>query len=199
MRLVLQCATIAAVLAALTSAANPTRRAPVTVVLEFQTVPATTSLAEMKREVETLFGPSGITFDWRSRSEAVGRSFANLVVVRFKGKCVIEPAPWLLDERGPMAFTYSTSGVVQPFSEVECDHVSAAARSAMWGDDFAHADLLLGRALGRVVAHEVLHILAKSGDHGHDGVAKPALSGTNLIEPGLRLNPADLARVYTEP
>ena len=128
-----------------------------------------------------------------------GQSFANLVLVRFKGRCVIEPAPWLLDERGPMAFTYSTSGSVQPFSEVECDHVSEAARSAMWGGDFAHADLLMGRALGRVVAHELIHILSKSGDHGHEGVAKPALSGANLISPGFHINPADLARIYTEP
>jgi hypothetical protein len=64
------------------------------------------------------------------------------------------------------------------------------------GCDFAYADLLLGRALGRVLAHEVVHILTRSGAHGHDGVAKTALSGTQLIAPELRLEPADLRRIH---
>src|SRR6185369_3730106 len=99
-------------------------------------------------------------------------SFGNQVVVRFKGKCVREPVPDLYDERVPLAFAHSTDGVVQPVSEVACDRVVAAARSAMSGDDFAHADLLLGRALGRVVAHELVHMLSKSGAHGQEGVAR---------------------------
>ena len=38
----------------------------------------------------------------------------------------------------------------------------------MFGGDFGKADLLLGRALARVLAHEVVHMLSGSGDHGHD-------------------------------
>lgn len=142
---------------------------------------------------------SGLTFDWRMRGEAKQESFANLVVVRFKGKCVLEPVGYLFDERGPLAFTYSTDGAVQPFSEVACDRVAAAARSAMSGGDFAHADFLFGRALGRVVAHELVHILARSGAHGREGVAQPALSGFKLIAPELHLDAADLERIYTQP
>ena len=125
--------------------------------------------------------------------------FDNLVVVRFKGRCVLDPVRWLYDERGPLAFTYTTAGAVQPVSEVACDQVAAAARSAMSGRDFAHADLLFGRALARVVAHELVHILSKSGAHGREGVARAALSGSSLISPDLRLNPADLERIYTQP
>jgi hypothetical protein len=94
-----------------------------------------------------------------------------------------------------MAFTYSTDGVVQPFGEVACDKVTSAVRSAMSGGDFANADVLLGRALGRVLAHEVVHMLSKSGAHGRTGVARPALSGSQLIAPELRLEPEDLERM----
>jgi len=55
---------------------------------------------------------------------------------------------------------------------------------------------LLGRALGRVLAHEVVHILSKSGAHGRVGVAKTALSGSQLIAPELRLGAADLERIH---
>ena len=69
----------------------------------------------------------------------------------------------------------------------------------MSGGDFNHTDLLFGRALGRVIAHEVVHMLSKSGAHGNQGVAKPALSGSSLIAPDLHLSPADLERIYTLP
>ena len=193
MRHVLIRAICIAELASLAAAGN------LTIVLEFQDKPPARSMAEMKREFATLFRDSGFTFDFRSREETSGHSFANLVVVRFKGRCVLEPVPWLYDERGPLAFTYSTAGAVQPFTEVACDQVAAVARSAMSGRDFAHADILFGRALARVVAHELVHILTKSGAHGREGVTRSALSGASLISPDLRLSPADLERIYTEP
>ena len=181
------------------AAALASRAGNLTIVLEFQDEAPNRSVHEMKREFEALFRGSGLKFDWRTRKEAEAESFDNLVVVRFRGKCILKPAPWLLDERGPMALTYSTGGAIQPFAEVQCDQVAAAARSAMSGSDFAHADVLFGRALGRVIAHELVHILARSGAHGRDGVAKRELSGAALISPDMRLSPADLDRIYTQP
>ena len=101
-----------------------------------------------------------------ARASVAGTTPNDLVIVKFTGKCVLEPAGYLYDERGPMAFTYSTDGVVQPFSAVACDKVTSAIRPAMAGGDFAKADMLLGRALGRVLAHEMVHMLSKSGAHG---------------------------------
>lgn len=154
-----------------------------TVVLEFQDAHSDRSVDAMKREVETVFKPSGVAIDWRMRSEIDSAPIENLVVVRFKGKCVLEPVGYLYDERGPLAFTYSTAGEIQPYSEVECAKVARSARSAMSGGDFARADALFGRALGRVVAHEMKHMLEKSGAHSHAGVFRPALSGKTLVAP----------------
>jgi hypothetical protein len=72
---------------------------------------------------------------------------------------------------------------VQPYGEVACDKVAAAVRSAMSGEDYARRDVLLGRALGRVVAHELMHMLARSGAHTETGVGRAALSGKRLISP----------------
>src|SRR4051812_40220396 len=167
----------ALLLAASAVAANPA----LTIILDFQGPHSARSVDAMKHEIEALMQPSGITLDWRLRSELGEGAVDNLLVVRFKGKCVLEPVGYLYDERGPLAFTYSTAGEVQPYSEVACEKVTAAVRSAMAGADYARADLLLGRALGRVVAHEMVHMLAKSGAHSHDGFTKPALSGKSLI------------------
>lgn len=168
----------------------------ITIVLDFQGPRSESSVAEMKREFAGIMKDSDLRFDFRSRSQASQEELTDLIVVRFKGKCVLEPVGYLYDERGPMAFTYSTDGVVQPFSEVACDKVTSAVRSAMSGGDFANADILLGRALGRVLAHEVVHMLSKSSAHGRAGVAKTALSGSQLIAPELRLGREDLERLH---
>jgi hypothetical protein len=168
----------------------------ITIVLDFQGPRSEPSIAEMKREFAGIMKDSALRFDFRWRSQASQESLSDLVLVRFTGKCRLEPVGYLYDERGPMAFTYSTDGRVQPFSEVACDKVTSAVRSAMAGSDFANADVLLGRALGRVLAHEVVHILSKSGAHGRTGVAKTALSGSQLIAPELRLGPEDLERMH---
>ncbi|HYW44967.1 MAG TPA: hypothetical protein VE959_19050 [Bryobacteraceae bacterium] len=168
----------------------------ITIVLDFDGPHSEQAVAEMKREFEGIVKDAPITVDWRTRQEAQHEALANLVVVRFKGKCILDPVPYLYDERGPMAFTYSTSGVVQPFSEVACEQVTTAVRSAMFGGDFAKADLLLGRALGRVLAHEVVHMLSGSGDHGREGVARKSLTGNQLIAPELKLAPEDLDRLH---
>jgi hypothetical protein len=168
----------------------------ITIVLDFQGPRSEQSVAEMKREFAGIMKDTAVRFDFRSRSQASQEALFDLVLVRFKGKCVLDPVGYLYDERGPMAFTYSTDGAVQPFSEVACDKVTSAVRSAMSGGDFANADLLLGRALGRVLAHEVVHMLSRSGAHGHTGVAKTALSGSQLIAPELRLEPEDVERLH---
>ena len=180
----------------LTALSSTAYAAGLTIILDFQGPHSQRSVDEMKREFEGIMKDSGVTFDWRLREQAQQEVFGNLVVVRFKGKCILEPVGYLYDERGPLAFTYSTDGVVQPYSEVACDQVTASVRSAMFGGDFAKADELLGRALGRVVAHELVHMLSKSGAHGRDGVAKATLSGKRLISPKLRLDAVDLERLH---
>ncbi len=194
MRLVLICALFATV-----AAAAAIRTEALTIVLEFQGSHSARSIDEMKRELEGILKDAPLAIDWRMRADIAQVPPGNLVVFRFRGKCVLEPVGYLYDERGPMAFTYSTDGAVQPFSEVACDKVAGTVRSAMSPADFARADLLLGRALGRVLAHELVHMLSKSGKHGERGVARPALTPAQLISPDLHLAPADLERIYTEP
>ena len=177
-------------------AAVPVMAEGVTIVLDFDGPKSDQSIAEMKREFTGIMKDTPLHFEFQTRAQAAGSTTSdNVVIVKFKGKCRFDPVPYLIDERGPMAFTFSTDGAVQPFSEVECDRVAQVVRPVMRGGDYARGDILLGRALGRVLAHEVVHILARSGDHGTSGIAKSALSGTQLIAPELRLEPDDVERM----
>jgi hypothetical protein len=174
---------------------HPAGAADVTVVMDFDGPHSDRSLQQMKRETEEIFKSAGVHLDWRGRDEVAGRSYENLVLVHFKGKCILDPMPALYDERGPFAFTYSSGGDVLPFSDVECDRLTASVQAAMWGDDFARPDYVMGRALGRVLAHELVHILTRSAAHGNDGVTQATLSGRDLIGAPLRLSREDMERL----
>lgn len=166
-----------------------------TVILDFKGPHSRLSLDEMERESGRILKSSGVKLAWRLVGEDPFASYDDLVVMTFKGACEYQPASPRYDELGPLAVTRVTDGEIQPFGEVDCDHVVSSARGAMSGNDLTRADLLIGRALGRVVAHELVHMLTKSGQHGVEGVEKPALSGQQLIGATLPLSVFDMDRL----
>jgi len=187
------CATLLAMLCA---PAPVMAASAVTLVLQFDQAYSTESIDAMEHEVASIVGESGIKVDWRLLSDMhSSESFAELVVVRFRGACNMDPGPPLGDERGYYAFTYISDGSVLPFSEVECDKVSSSIRPAMSKQQWRKRDSILGRALGRVLAHELFHMLAKSGHHAAEGVTKSALSPAQLISDKLTMSPADLEKL----
>jgi hypothetical protein len=162
-------------------------QSPVAIFMQFDQPPGSAALAGMKREVEKLLGPAGILPDWRLLDENRGDvSYTNLVLLRFKGKCRAEgwrrqtaSALRIAGESGAMGTSRVSAGRVLPFSEVECDVVREALGYLPPG--VKDAQFALGLALGRVVAHELYHVLANTTGHGRSGLAKPAESLRDLV------------------
>ena len=116
-------------------------------------------------------------------------------MLTFLGSCGFVADPPAYYESGSFAITRTVGGEVLPFAEVDCPRVVRAVRAAMSGGDRTRADQLIGRALGRIVAHEMVHMLTKSGEHSPEGIEQPALSGRQLIMPVLSLSAFDLERL----
>lgn len=176
----------------------PERRekAAITLLMEFESGRSEASIDAMKREFEAILKQAGLTFDYKLRSELnESDSPVDIIHVKFKGECRMQTMPVVFDERGPFAITHTVDNQVLPFSEVGCDRIRVSVRSAMFGGDFEKSDLLLGRALGRVLAHEVYHILANTTGHGKAGVARTALSGRQLIAEHLAFDKHDIDKL----
>lgn len=154
-----------------------------TVLLSVDGNASTSALNELKHELSSIMKDSGRTLDVRLREQAgPTETFDDVVLVKLKGTCKMEHLIPFMDERGPLAWTHSTDGNILPFAEVSCDRIANAIAGALWGGERKQADKLLGRALGRVLAHELYHILGKTHEHNTDGsVAKEALSAKQLI------------------
>jgi hypothetical protein len=182
---------------ALAALAPSASAASLSIVLDFEAAPSLQSVAEMKREFEGILKPSRLAFDYKTRRQAEQVASEDLVVVRFKGQCVLNPGPTVA-ESGTLGFSYTVGGNVQPFGEIDCDRVVRAVGSAVSAVDYLRSDELLGRALGRVLAHEIVHMLSGSVAHARDGVAYKELTGRMLIAPELHLAARDFARIHLD-
>jgi hypothetical protein len=185
------CATLLAIFCA---PAHVLAASVVTLILQYDHAYSPRSLDAMKREVASIVAGAGIKIDWRLRADVRSSdSFENLVVVRFHGSCNMQSI--LPDERGYYAFTHVTDGEVLSFSEIECDKVSSSIGPAMSRAQWRRRDSILGRALGRVLVHELFHMLANTERHAGEGVTRPALSAAQLIAGRLKMTCADLERL----
>jgi hypothetical protein len=147
----------------------------------------------MKQELGAILKDSGIQIDWRERNQvSSAESFANLVVVKFRGACKIDPAADRDAETGPLAFTHTSDGAILPFSEVECDRVRSTLLRALPAQNRGHSEIVYGRAMARVLAHELYHVLAGTESHSRQGVTQRALSGAELVSDQLELDPEQL-------
>jgi hypothetical protein len=143
----------------------------------------------MESEVEDLLKPSGLSLAWRLAAENRGsETFAGLVVLKFKGRRKADAWPQLpvsdfgsSGEVREIALTRVSEGRLLPYTEVECDEVRRALAYPGEGAGLKERQAALGRAMGRVVAHELYHILAKTTVHARRGLAKPAQSLEDLV------------------
>jgi hypothetical protein len=188
---------IAGLTAPLGAGADPLSHSILTVILDFQGPYSRTVVDEMERETAAILNSTGALIDWRIAGEGSLQTDNDLVVMTFAGVCEYGQQP--VDRGpGPLGLTRIVDGTVQPFGEVECDRVVNSVHNAMPHTDYARGNLLIGRAVGRVVAHELVHMLTKSTEHGADGVERTALTGKELISGYLPLSAFDIFRLRQE-
>jgi hypothetical protein len=161
--------------------------APVTVYTQFERTPDEAVREALRDEVATIMAPIGLHFEWRSLEQSTGRAVAvELVVVTFKGTCALNAAPERREASGALGWTHTSNGEVLPFADVDCDRISRLVSQGLCRLDPEDREEALGRAIGRVLAHELYHIFLRNGRHGSWGVAKPYHSSTELLAEDFR-------------
>ncbi len=161
----------------------PARGADLTVILNFEASHSPRSVGAMRLEAEKLLRDNGVSLDWRMLDRlSPDESFTRLAIVKLRGRCEMTPfLPGVTEPGAPLGVTYRVDGRVIPFSEVKCDEVRSTLGVGHLPANPDLRELLYGRALGRVLAHELLHVLSRSGEHTKDGVAQKYLSAARLI------------------
>ena len=82
---------------------------------------------------------------------------------------------------GALGWTHVSDGAILPFSEIDCDRIRQFVQKELLYRKPAEREEIFGRAIARVVAHELYHIFANTHHHGSDGVAKAAYTVQELL------------------
>jgi len=157
-------------------------------------------VANMKRELTSLMGSAGYRVEWGGESNS---DF--LVVVQLNGNCAL-PAGYagrdtpVTPTRTPvLASTNVTDGRVLPFASVNCAALTRSLSTVLSKDAAAQRDFYYGRALARVIAHELYHILMRTTDHSRNGVSRSCFSTADLVAEHFTFEDTVLAQLRPRP
>ena len=178
-------ALFALVAAACVSACAGATMPAIVIYYSFDSPPAAAALSSMEAEVSKIFDPARLSLDWRQLDGHGGEVDSELVVVRFRGACTADGWQSPTEARATnggysLADSKTSNGQVLPFAEVDCGALRSYLGADLRGGRFADPTTALGKAMGRVLSHEIYHILTASVSHGHSGVARAEHSRTEL-------------------
>ena len=138
--------------------------------------PASASVeASLHKEVTSIMASMGLEFAWRPLTGRRGNEvWRQLAVIKLKGTCdgrLLSPNSFF---EGALGWTHVVDGEILPFMDVDCDRIRAFIRRPLSNTTPEKRDEMLGRAVGRVVAHELYHILGRTMHHGSGAASVPA-------------------------
>jgi hypothetical protein len=137
--------------------------APITLYTQFHQQPPPALLESLQTEVQSIMAPMGLNFQWLSLSTSDGKKVAvELAVINFKGRCDVAGLVAHDSNPGALGWTHMSDGAILPFADVDCSAVRSFLQKELLFIRPQDREQVLGRALGRVLAHELYHIFANS-------------------------------------
>ncbi len=172
---------------------------PIGILFDFGSQPEPSVVDLMKSEIRSILAPAELDLNFqRIGQSGASRAFRKVIVVRFHGSCrarsissgiqLTDPA--ILDSPA-LGRTDVSGGRVLPFVQVYCNEVRAFV-PAVSRIPFAQ---MYGRALGRVVVHELYHALLSTREHTRTGIARVAQNARDLTRDKLALDQHSILRL----
>ena len=156
--------------------------APIALYTQFQEEPPEAVTEALHDELESIMAPMGLRFEWHSLTGVRGNEVAvELAVLTFKGRCDVAGLLPRNGSPGALGWTHVSDGIILPFSDVDCDRIRGFVQKELLSVHPDDREAAFGRALGRVVAHELYHIFANTAKHGSCGVGKSAYTVQELL------------------
>jgi len=155
---------------------------PIVLYTQFVEPPPPAVLDSMRGEVQSIMAPMGLRFQWLDLAMSNGKQVSiELAVITFKGRCDIDGLLPRDQNPGPLGWTSISDGVILPFADVDCSAVRNFIQRELLETRAGARATAFGRALGRVLAHELYHIFANTTRHGAEGVAREFYTARDLL------------------
>jgi hypothetical protein len=170
--------------------------AGIAVYTDFQKPPSQTVVDSMRREVDAIVSPLGLDVVWRSINAPNRVEISrHLVVASFQGVCDARGVAAPVFRDGSLGLTHISDGTVLPYMDIDCNRIRGFIRTAMMQVEPAERDEMLGRAAGRVFAHELYHVLGKTSHHGAGTVDRSNYTVRELTDLNLRASACQILHI----
>lgn len=173
------------------SAQNP---AELGLILRFDHAPSGVFVNAMETELGAILLPAGLQLRWFDAHASPGAETRQDVVFRFHGSCAASPGtPSERSDFVTLAETRVSDGRILPYTETDCDRLRGFLATAQPSP--AGEESRLGRAMGRLLAHELYHFLLQTSRHGNEGIAKAVHTPAALLARSLRFTDDEIERI----
>jgi len=135
----------------------------------------------MQEESGLLMRSAGYQVHWLDPLERPDAPGTSLIVIELNGTCAPAERSSAGVDVDRLAYTVEDHGKILPFVSVDCTALQQILASDLGREPRARRDGLYGRAVGRLVAHEIYHIQSQIRGHSRDGVAEASVSSRELI------------------
>jgi cytochrome c553 len=144
-------------------------------------------LRAVQQEVDAIMSPLLPRFEWRSLDSVRGGEVSEeLAVVKFLGACDVADLMPRTRVPGALGKTHVTDNVVLPFCDIDCDRIRGYLRLDLLTLPAGKREPAYARAVGRVLAHELYHIFARTRHHDQSGVSRAAFTNRELMSENFR-------------
>ena len=162
---------------------------------QFDQRPSTSVVRAMEREIDALYRDVPVSIGWHELSGYHSRVIApRLVFIYFKGDCRAPRLPPRQSMEGlALAGISRVDGRMLPVVTVDCDRTAGYIWPSMSGAARANGDAAFGRALARVLAHELYHYLTGAAKHTRSALFRASIPASSLLSRELRFMPEEVA------
>lgn len=154
---------------------------------DFQVEPSAELHQVIREELATDVAPLGVAVSWPSAPDgSADPPWNRIATIEFGGRCDASdlwsrpPHPWVFGE------THVVHGQVLPYADIDCDAIRASLAKDLMSEEPNRRTFVFGRAVSRVVAHELYHILTKTTGHNSGGMTKRSFTARDLAANELR-------------
>ena len=141
------------------------------------------TLDSLKTELTSLLNGAAYTIQWGDSQKPMVSS-GSPVVVELRGACLPVSPDANSFEQSPGSALASSQVVnerILPFISVDCGALNELLAVPIAELPAGQREFAYGRAMARLLAHELYHFLTQTTHHTNSGIAKAAVSATALL------------------
>ena len=142
-------------------------------------------LSAIQEEASALMAPAGLRLQWKTFPSTGSDVSSAVAVVTFQGRCMADNLPTQPRWETRLGWSQVSNGEVLPFAGIDCDSILGFIDKRLFTEPLPERNQVLGRAIGRVLAHEFDHIFAETRDHKARDMDQPEYSVEELVAPSL--------------